>query len=67
MSHDAFLDEIRADPEDTIPRLIYADWLEENGDPLAELIRVQCELAELDVEVEGRSELRQREREHLAE
>jgi len=67
MSHDAFLDEIRADPEDTIPRLIYADWLEENGDPLAELIRVQCELAEMDVEADGRAELRNRERELLAD
>jgi uncharacterized protein (TIGR02996 family) len=67
MSHNAFLDEIRADPEDTIPRLIYADWLEENGNPLAELIRVQCELAEMDVEADGRAALRQRERELLAD
>src|SRR5262249_9451115 len=27
------------------PRLVFADWLEEQGDPQAELIRVQCELA----------------------
>jgi uncharacterized protein (TIGR02996 family) len=33
-------------PDDDGPRLIYADWLEERGDPArAELIRVQCALA----------------------
>jgi uncharacterized protein (TIGR02996 family) len=42
-----FLDEITASPDDDIPRLIYADWLEENGDPRGEFIRVQCELATL--------------------
>ncbi len=37
------------DPENDAPRLIYADWLEENGDPArAEFIRVQCEMARLD-------------------
>ncbi len=34
--------------EDEAPRLIYADWLDEHGDPLrAEFIRVQCRLADL--------------------
>jgi uncharacterized protein (TIGR02996 family) len=33
-------------PDEDTPRLIYADWLEEQGDTArAELIRVQCELA----------------------
>jgi len=33
-------------PDDDTVRLVYADWLDENGDPKhAELIRVQCELA----------------------
>jgi uncharacterized protein (TIGR02996 family) len=42
----AFLQAILADPEDDAPRLIYADWLEENGEPdRAEFIRVQCALA----------------------
>jgi uncharacterized protein (TIGR02996 family) len=37
---------IQEKPEDDSIRLVYADWLEENGDPArAELIRVQCELA----------------------
>lgn len=35
-------------PEGDGPRLIYADWLEENGKPeRASFIRVQCELARL--------------------
>lgn len=39
-----FLDAIYADPDDDVPRLIYADWLDENGqEDRAELIRVQCE------------------------
>jgi uncharacterized protein (TIGR02996 family) len=29
-------------PEDDTPRLIYADWLEERGDPRGEFIRLQC-------------------------
>lgn len=44
----AFLDDIIANPEDDTPRLIYADWIEEQGQgERAELIRVQCELERL--------------------
>ena len=33
-------------PEDDVPRLAYADWLEEHGyDARAEFIRLQCRLA----------------------
>jgi uncharacterized protein (TIGR02996 family) len=43
MTHDAFMRAIRAAPDDDGPRLVYADWLEENGEPArAEFIRVQC-------------------------
>lgn len=36
-------------PEDDAARLIFADWLEENGEPeMAEFIRVQCALAGFD-------------------
>ena len=36
-------------PDEDDPRLVYADWLEENGQPeRAEFIRVQIELARLD-------------------
>lgn len=44
---EGFLQEIIADPEDDTVRLIYADWLEDRGDPRGEFIRVQCELSEL--------------------
>jgi len=43
---DAFLQAIRDSPDDDTPRLVFADWLTENGDAdRAEFIRVQCELA----------------------
>jgi uncharacterized protein (TIGR02996 family) len=42
----AFLEAIRESPEDDTPRLVFADWLEDHGDPArATFIRVQCELA----------------------
>jgi uncharacterized protein (TIGR02996 family) len=42
---DAFLAAIRAAPDDDAPRLVYADWLEENGDgDLADFIRLQIEI-----------------------
>jgi uncharacterized protein (TIGR02996 family) len=49
MTHDeAFLLAIIEDPDDDAPRLVYADWLEEHGQPeRAAFIRVQCELAHL--------------------
>jgi uncharacterized protein (TIGR02996 family) len=39
-----FLKAILADPLNDGPRLVYADWLDERGDPRGEFIRVQCEL-----------------------
>ncbi|MCI0704403.1 MAG: TIGR02996 domain-containing protein [Planctomycetia bacterium] len=39
---------IVAHAEEDTPRLVYADWLDENGDPdRAAFIRVQCRLAEM--------------------
>ncbi len=46
MQHEDFWPAILADPG-VMSRLVYADWLEEQGDPRAEFIRVQCELAQL--------------------
>ena len=44
----AFLRAIKDNPDDDTPRLVYADWLEEHGEPeRAELIRVQIELPRL--------------------
>jgi uncharacterized protein (TIGR02996 family) len=42
---EAFVQEIVSHPEDDAPRLVFADWLEEAGDPEAEFIRAQVELA----------------------
>ncbi|MCU0703845.1 MAG: TIGR02996 domain-containing protein [Fimbriiglobus sp.] len=42
----ALLAAIAAAPDDDLPRLVYADWLDENGQPLrAEFIRLQIEIA----------------------
>lgn len=58
-----FLAAIRAAPDDDAPRLIYADWLDEHGQPeRAEFIRVQCELAR-----RKSPKLRKRESELLAD
>lgn len=44
--HEAFLRAIFDAPDDDTPRLVYADFLQENGEEeRAEFIRVQCELA----------------------
>src|SRR5262245_12883262 len=40
---------ILAEPDDDVPRLVYADWLDEHGDEArAEFIRVQVELARME-------------------
>lgn len=45
---DSFLRAIIAQPDDNLPRLVFADFLDEHGEPeRAEFIRVQCELAPL--------------------
>lgn len=46
--HDALFQAILAAPDDDAPRLVFADWLDENGEPdRAEFIRVQCRSARL--------------------
>ena len=48
LTHDAFLSDIIENPDDDAPRLIYADWLDDQDDPeRAEFIRLQCRLARL--------------------
>ena len=43
---EALLAAVVADPDADLPRLVYADWCDQNGDPArAEFIRVQCALA----------------------
>jgi uncharacterized protein (TIGR02996 family) len=48
-SDEAFLQAIRDDPEDNAVRLVYADWLEERGDPRGELVRIEEEMRQLPV------------------
>jgi uncharacterized protein (TIGR02996 family) len=48
MKGDDLLAAVLRDPDDEAVRLVYADWLEERGDPRGEFIRVQCELARID-------------------
>src|SRR5262249_57285413 len=53
-------------PEEDGPRLVYADWLEENGDcDGAEFIRIQLELAQPTCRDRRRPELVRRSRELL--
>ncbi len=57
----AFWEAIREAPEDDGPRLVYSDWLEDNGQPeRAELVRVQCRLARLPEHDERAPALRKR-------
>jgi uncharacterized protein (TIGR02996 family) len=52
---------IAAAYDDDAPRLVYADHLQTLGDPLGELIAVQCELARIDRWEPRAAELRERE------
>jgi uncharacterized protein (TIGR02996 family) len=62
----AFFDRIRDEPSDDAPRLIFADWLDENGEPeRAEFIRIQCALDQLLVDDPLRDGLQKRESELL--
>jgi uncharacterized protein (TIGR02996 family) len=69
MTHEeAFLQDILEHPEDDTPRLIYADWLDDHGDPgRAEFIRVQIELTRLGEDDPRRPELSDREEQLLTE
>src|SRR5262245_56355938 len=61
----AFVQAIADNPADDVPRLIFADWLEERGDVRADFIRVQCTLADLDPADPRWPELSRRQRELL--
>lgn len=63
--YDHLLRAVRAAPDDDHPRLIFADWFEQNGDAeRAEFVRVQCRLAALPYVTNEWRRLRDRER-HL--
>src|SRR5262245_13454999 len=63
---EAFLQRIRAHPDDDTERLVFADWLDEQGDPLGRFIRVQLALAEAPTDEEVRGKLRPQEQGLLA-
>ena len=64
---EVFLQDIVEAPEDDVPRLIYADWLDDHGrHERANFIRVQCALARLDEDDPARAELQAVERDLLA-
>ncbi|MEZ6141087.1 MAG: TIGR02996 domain-containing protein [Zavarzinella sp.] len=45
--HERFLEAICAEPDDDLPRLVYADWLDAQNNPRGEFIRLQCLLHRL--------------------
>ncbi len=47
-----FIKGIVDDPVNNMPRLIYADWLDEQIDTRDELVRVECELSDNGLSVE---------------
>jgi len=64
-----FIRAVVEDPDNDTPRLLYADWLDEQGDPAAsaraEFIRIQCQLARDHTRHRLLEKHRQRERELL--
>jgi uncharacterized protein (TIGR02996 family) len=63
--HKAFVEAICRESEDDALRLIYADWLDEQGDPRGEFIRVQFALRDLPEDDPRRPQLAERERDLL--
>jgi uncharacterized protein (TIGR02996 family) len=64
MSRDrSFVDAVRARPDDDDLRLVYADWLEEQGDPRGPFLRAACRLRALPAGAEAAALLRARLRE----
>jgi uncharacterized protein (TIGR02996 family) len=57
MDDESFLRAINARPDDNLPRLVYADWLEERHDTRADVVRIQAQLRELQPDDESRAEL----------
>ena len=43
-----------AEPDGDVPRLVLADWLDEQGDDRGELIRVECEMRRIEDDWDAR-------------
>ena len=57
IGRDELLAQVYEHPEDDGPRLIYADWLSAQGEPLGEFILLQCMRARAGEQQPGRREL----------
>jgi uncharacterized protein (TIGR02996 family) len=66
MEETGFLQALLEDSADETSRLVFADWLDERGDPRGELLRVQLELDRWVPDLERRMALQQREQQLLA-
>lgn len=62
-----FIEAILEDPDDLTGYLVYADWMEEQGEPQAELIRVQCQMEMIERTSPEMGDLQNHERRLLAE
>jgi uncharacterized protein (TIGR02996 family) len=62
-TEEAFIREIRDHPEEDSTWSVYADWLEDLGDPLGELIRVRIQLEDLAATDPERRKLEERQSE----
>ena len=60
-----FLREIKDRPDDDVPRLILADWLQDHGDPRGEFVHLQVRRARLSPDDAGAMEMHCRERQLL--
>lgn len=63
--HEAYLRAILERPDDDVPRLLYADWLEKNGDPRGEFIHLQYKLRRLSEDDEQRRTVEARQQQLL--
>ena len=61
MNENEFYKAIEAEPANPVPRLVYADWLDEQGDLRGELLRIQEELRHLNVPRRAEKERRMHE------
>ena len=59
------LADVKAQPEDDMPRLILADWLQDQGDPRGELIHLQVVRTRLEEDDQRHHEMLRRERQIL--
>jgi uncharacterized protein (TIGR02996 family) len=60
MNDEVFLETIRQNPDEDAPRLVYADWLEEQGDLRAEFLRLEVQRTHVDRLEPGRLAIRNR-------